>query len=88
MNRAVSVSDLSYVANSQSTPLREGILMAVDHLDDVDEVLPQSLEVIPRHQLSSNGPAPDRSGSSTSLSNVANVCVGSTEGFEPKRISW
>ncbi|CAI4767824.1 AQG_2a_G0047460.mRNA.1.CDS.1 [Saccharomyces cerevisiae] len=82
MNRAVSVSDLSYVANSQSSPLREGILMAVDHLDDVDEILSQSLEVIPRHQSSSNGPAPDRSGSSASLSNVANVCVASTEGFE------
>ncbi|QLG70770.1 hypothetical protein HG535_0A07120 [Zygotorulaspora mrakii] len=84
MNRAISVSDLTYTADSQSSPLRTGILASADHLDDVDEILSQSLEIIPHgNSLSSNGPAPDRSGSAApSLSNVANIYVNSTDGFE------
>lgn len=82
MNRAMSVSDLTYTADSQSSPSRTGILVSAEHLDDVDDILSQSLEIIPRGSSSSSGPAPDRSGSSQSLSNVANIYVHSTDGFE------
>ncbi|CCC70019.1 hypothetical protein NCAS_0D04380 [Naumovozyma castellii] len=81
MNRAISVSDLSYVVDSEHSPLRTGILVSANHLDDVDNNLAESLEVIPEH-FSPSGPVPDRSGSSSTLSNVANIFVGSTEGFE------
>lgn len=82
MNRAMSVSDLSYVVDNEHAPLRTGILVAAEHLDDVDNCLAQGLEVIPEHGTPVTGPAPDRSGNSPSLSNIVNVCVGSTEGFE------
>ena len=84
MNRAMSVSDLSYVADNESAPLRTGIMVSANHLDDVDEALSEGLEIVPQHgnnPHSSSGPVPDRSGSSASLSNVANVIVGSTDGF-------
>lgn len=85
MNRAMSVSDLSYVVDNEHAPLRTGILVASEHLDNVDTNLAQGLEVIPEHVTASNGPAPDRSGNSSSLSNVVNVCVGSTEGFDSEK---
>ncbi|EDO19481.1 hypothetical protein Kpol_1018p8 [Vanderwaltozyma polyspora DSM 70294] len=81
MNRAMSVSDLSFVVDSENAPLRTGLLIASEHLDDVDDALSQSLEVIPRPSVSS-GPGPARSNGNSSLSNVANVYVHSVEGFE------
>lgn len=84
MNRAMSVSDLSFVTDSDKAPLRTGILLAAEHLDDVDSNLSQSLEVLPGHTLP-NGPAPDRSGVVSTLSNVANVYVASTEGFDSEK---
>lgn len=81
MNRAMSVSDLSFVVDTEHAPLRTGILLAADHLDDVDTNLAQSLQVVPDHSLST-GPAPDRSGNNSALSNVANVYVASIEGFD------
>lgn len=81
VNRAISVSDLSYVVDSDSSPLRTGLLAAAEHLDDVDEAISESLDAIPAHN-SSAGPAPDRSGNnSNQLSNVVSVYVHSTEGF-------
>lgn len=85
MNRAISVSDLTYTADSQNSPSRTGILVSAAHLDDVDDVLSQSLEIIPHNNSSTNGPAPDRSGSTSSLSNIANIYVHSTEGFESEK---
>ncbi|CCF60308.1 hypothetical protein KAFR_0J02440 [Kazachstania africana CBS 2517] len=85
VNRAMSVSDLSYVVDSEHSPLRTGILLSVNHLDDVDSDLSQALEVIPEHTTSS-GPTPDRSGNSSTLSNICNVFVASTEGFESEEI--
>lgn len=85
MNRAISVSDLTYTADSQSSPSRTGILVSAAHLDDVDDVLSQSLEIIPHNNSSTNGPAPDRSGSTSSLSNIANIYVHSTDGFESEK---
>ncbi|KAL2707195.1 Biotin carboxylase [Kluyveromyces marxianus] len=82
MNRAISVSDLTYVSEGENQPLRTGLLIPAKHLDDVDGILSSALSMIPPHHVST-GPAPDRSGSSSaSLSNVANVVVNSTEGFE------
>ena len=77
MNRAMSVSDLSFVTDSDKAPLRTGILLAAEHLDDVNSNLSQSFEVLSQHVLP-NGLAPDRSGISSSLSNFAKVYVAST----------
>ncbi|SCW00349.1 LAFE_0C02234g1_1 [Lachancea fermentati] len=84
MNRAISVSDLTFTSETDNQPLRTGILVASPHLDDVDEGLSKGLQIIPHH-FSSSGPAPDRSGSNATLSNVANVFVSSTEGFESEK---
>lgn len=81
MHRAISVSDLTYVSEGDNQPLRTGILIASTHLDDVDEGLSKGLQLVPHH-TSSSGPVPDRSGSNATLSNVANVSVSSTDGFE------
>lgn len=81
MNRALSVSDLSYVVDQENAPLRTGVLVSANHLDDVDDALTSALEVIPC-QSSQSGPVPDRTGSASSLSNVANVFVASTDGFD------
>lgn len=81
MNRAMSVSDLSFVVDSDTSPLRSGLLLSAEHLDVVDDVLFQGLEVLPQHS-SPSGPGPQRSSVSVSLSNIANVYVHSIEGFE------
>ncbi|SCU82993.1 LAMI_0C01618g1_1 [Lachancea mirantina] len=84
MNRAMSVSDLTFLSEGDNQPLRTGILIASNHLDDVDDGLSKGLQGIP-HQSSGSalsGPAPDRSGGNATLSNVANVFVSSTEGFD------
>ena len=81
MQRAVSVSDLTFISEGDSQPLRTGILIASNHLDDVDDGIAKGLQLVPQH-FSSNGPVPDRFGSGATLSNIANVSVSSTEGFE------
>ncbi|ODV93626.1 hypothetical protein PACTADRAFT_51402 [Pachysolen tannophilus NRRL Y-2460] len=87
MNRAVSVSDLSFlISESDSQPLRTGIFVPTAHLDDVDEALAKGLEYLPRRS-NSNGPAPDRSNGDHSSSsdvstNVANVFIGNVDGYD------
>lgn len=83
IDRAMSVSDLSYVVDSEHAPLRTGILVAAEHIDDVDSNLSQSLDAISDVTTSTpTGPVPDRTATSITLSNVVNVCINSTEGFE------
>lgn len=87
VGRAVSVSDLTYVTNDDSQPLRTGVLVPCPHLDDVEDLLAKALEKIPHKSTSTSaqttGPAPDRSNNSSagSLSNVANVFVANVDGF-------
>jgi acetyl-CoA carboxylase/biotin carboxylase 1 len=87
MGRAVSVSDLTFISTDESQPLRTGILVPANHLDDVEENLIRGLERIPRkanNVAPVRGPAPDRSsaGSNANLFNVANVVVANSDGFE------
>ncbi|CDR41195.1 CYFA0S06e03664g1_1 [Cyberlindnera fabianii] len=85
MGRAVSVSDLTFVSNDDSQPLRTGLLVPAQHLDDVEESLLRGLEKIPRKCASdsSRGPAPNRAAQTNAvLSNVANVVVANSDGFE------
>ncbi|KAH3903567.1 acetyl-CoA carboxylase ACC1 SCDLUD_001209 [Saccharomycodes ludwigii] len=81
LNRAMSVSDLSFISNDGTQPLRTGVLVAAKHLDDIDDSLSDALCIIP-HQNSASGPAPNRSFGHSTLSNVANVFISSTDGFE------
>ncbi|GME67315.1 unnamed protein product [[Candida] boidinii] len=72
MNRAVSVSDLTFMINKNDTqPLRAGVLVPATHLDDVDDMLSKGLDILK-----------NRKPASTDLINVTNVFVGSTEGYE------
>ncbi|CEP61144.1 acetyl-CoA carboxylase ACC1 LALA0_S02e07712g [Lachancea lanzarotensis] len=82
MHRAISVSDLTYISEGDNQPLRTGILVASKHLDDVDDGLSKGLQRIPHYQANHNGPVPDRSGNNATLSNIANVTVSSTDGFD------
>ncbi|CCH45634.1 acetyl-CoA carboxylase, putative [Wickerhamomyces ciferrii] len=89
MGRAVSVSDLTFISNDESQPLRTGILVPAHHLDDVEDALVRGLEKVPRRSssvsdASSRGPAPDRSAPSSNavLANVASVVVANADGFE------
>ncbi|AMD21457.1 HER178Cp [Eremothecium sinecaudum] len=81
VQRAISISDMTFISDADNQPLRTGILIPADHLDDVDSVLASALTVIPLQQNTA-GPAPDRYGTSGTLSNVANVFISSIEGFE------
>ncbi|XBW38089.1 hypothetical protein QEN19_003676 [Hanseniaspora menglaensis] len=76
LNRAMSVSDLTYVG--QEDTIRTGVLVSVSHLDDVDSSLATALNQVSSTPAASRG----SSSSSANLSNVANVFIASTEGFE------
>lgn len=79
MNRAASVSDLSFVVDTKAgqSP-RTGVLVPVRHLDEVDEMLLAGLEKInPAEVISFQASA-----SSPGPTNVVNVIVTSVDGFE------
>ncbi|AET37860.1 acetyl-CoA carboxylase ACC1 Ecym_2107 [Eremothecium cymbalariae DBVPG len=80
IQRAVSISDLSYISENENQPLRTGLLIPAAHLDDVDASLASALCVIPA-QNNLSGPARDRSGPNPTLSNVINVIISSTQGY-------
>ncbi|KAH3686396.1 hypothetical protein WICPIJ_002575 [Wickerhamomyces pijperi] len=86
MGRAISVSDLTFVSNDDSQPLRSGILVPAKHLDDVEDLLVRGLEKIPRRSsnasAAASGPAPNRGQTTGVLSNVANVVVANAAGFD------
>ncbi|GMF04089.1 unnamed protein product [Ambrosiozyma monospora] len=70
MNRALSVSDLTFIVNKDdSQPLRTGILASAQHLDDADEALTKGLASVPKK-------------AHNDLINVMNLVVGSTAGYE------
>ena len=75
LSRAMSVSDLTFVGDKDA--LRTGILVSVDHLDDVDSTLTSALELV-----TANTNTRGSASSTSNLSNVANVVIASTEGFE------
>lgn len=70
MNRAVSVSDLTFmISKNDKQPLRTGVLVSAPHLDDAEEALSKGLL-----ELKS-------STSESSLINVCNVVINSTDGY-------
>ncbi|QPG73096.1 acetyl-coenzyme-A carboxylase [Brettanomyces nanus] len=73
MNRAVSVSDLTFMINkNDSQPLRTGVLVSAPHLDDAEDALSKGLDAV-KHIADKNG---------DDLLNVCNVMVNSTDGFQ------
>ncbi|ODQ82475.1 hypothetical protein BABINDRAFT_30653 [Babjeviella inositovora NRRL Y-12698] len=84
LERVMSVSDMSFVGNSDTDILRTGILVPAQHLDDVDDRLSAALELLPRKDagLSLNGPAPNRNQIPVaSLANVCNVIINNIDGY-------
>lgn len=71
MNRAVSVSDLTFMINkNDSQPVRTGVLVATSHLDESESALSAGLKSL----------SDDVKDSST-LVNVFNICISSTDGY-------
>ncbi|ODV62628.1 acetyl-CoA carboxylase ACC1 [Ascoidea rubescens DSM 1968] len=88
MGRAVSVSDLSFIVDKNSSqPLRIGLLVPCVHIEDIDENIVKALESIPKRETFSifTGPVPNRSQNKKEtlgvLSNICNVFVGSVSGY-------
>lgn len=79
MNRAASVSDLSFTVDSKAgQKTRTGVLVPARHIDDVDDMLLAGLEKInPSDAISF------KTGSSEpQYTNVVNVVISSIEGYE------
>lgn len=77
MNRAASISDLSYVTDSSSHKNRVGVMVPVHHIDDVDDMLLAGLgKLQPADAISfSTG------GKQPEYTNVVNVVVSSIDGI-------
>ena len=72
MNRAVSVSDLTFMINkNDSQPVRTGVLVAAKHLDEAESSLSAGLASLAKEVKNA-----------TELINVCNVFVKSTDGYE------
>lgn len=78
MNRAASISDLSFVVDTNSKrKLRTGILVPARHLDDVDEVLTSALDLLqPEGAISFKASEVD-----PEYYNVVNVIITSIDGY-------
>lgn len=82
MDRAVSVSDLTFMINkNDSQPLRTGIIIPTNHLDDIEESLSSAIDVFPKRPRN-NGPAPDRTNVAPEQpTNVCNVFIANVSGY-------
>lgn len=79
MNRAASISDLSFVVdNKKEQKVRTGILVPVKHIDDIDEMLLAGLETInPSDAITFKAGSVE-----PEYLNVVNVVISSIEGYE------
>lgn len=78
MNRAASVSDLSFVVDNKSSQNnRTGVLVPVRHIDDMDDMLLAGLE-----KIQPTGAISFKAGQTPAFMNVVNVVVSSIEGYE------
>lgn len=72
MNRAVSVSDLTFMINkNDSQPVRTGVLAAAKHLDDAEATLSDALASLAKDIKDPSA-----------LVNVCNIFVTSTDGYD------
>ncbi|KAK6453877.1 acetyl-coenzyme-A carboxylase [Scheffersomyces xylosifermentans] len=80
INRAASVSDLSFVVDSKvDQKTRTGVLVPARHLDDVDEMLGAALERIqPSDAISFSTKASEQPG----YINVINVVITNVDGYD------
>ncbi|KAK9479207.1 acetyl-CoA carboxylase [Lipomyces japonicus] len=88
--RAASVSDLTFIVGKSDTePVRQGVIVPVQDLDEIDDVLPRALEYLPRSYTGSGGLSFDvKSGldskrrpaqpKTEQLSNVFNILIKNT----------
>ncbi|TGZ84080.1 acetyl-CoA carboxylase [Ascodesmis nigricans] len=57
--RVGSISDLSFLVNkSETEPMRKGVIVPVNYLDEVEDSLPRAIELIPRLTKRSRSPNP------------------------------
>ncbi|KAG5368607.1 Acetyl-CoA carboxylase [Yarrowia sp. E02] len=91
VSRADSVSDFSYTVERDSAPARTGAIVAVPHLDDLEDALTRVLENLPKRgaglaisvgaskksaAASARDAAAAASPVDTGLSNICNVMIG------------
>lgn len=85
MNRAASVSDLSYTVDPNSEDdARIGILAPCKHLDDIDEMMSAALDTLKPDSISFDvAPAnPNSRNISAKYRNVFNIIITSVEGYD------
>lgn len=95
--RISSISDMSYLVNkSQDEPMRKGVIVPVQYLDEAEEYLQKALEVFPlagaKKKRPSNGLMPDLGGkrkfpaapleSADELASVCNVAIRDSESLD------
>ena len=98
--RINSISDLSYFFNDSNEPVRKGVIIPIQYLEDVEEALPRALEVFPvagskakkpgdnsllANLESKRKPAPKLE-SNSELSGVCNIAVRDVEELDDKQI--
>jgi acetyl-CoA carboxylase/biotin carboxylase 1 len=82
-----SISDMSYlVSNAANEPVRKGVLVPCQYLDEAEEMLSRALEIFPRAAAKSpmNGvdldkPGPRRRRSDAELTGVCNIAIRDVE---------
>ncbi|GAV27655.1 acetyl-CoA carboxylase [Pichia membranifaciens] len=71
MNRAVSVSDLTFLINkNDSQPVRSGVLVSAQHLDEAESALSAGLDSLAKDLKDASA-----------LVNVCNIVISSTDGY-------
>jgi acetyl-CoA carboxylase/biotin carboxylase 1 len=81
MSRAISVSDLTFLFDNKdngSDPLRQGAVVPVKELEDIDEALSHAVELFPRTgggiEIRANGPTPVRGPAAPQSKILKNIC--------------
>ncbi|RAL15126.1 acetyl-CoA carboxylase ACC1 [Aspergillus homomorphus CBS 101889] len=98
--RINSISDMSYLVGDGNEPMRKGVILPVQYMEDAGEYLPRALEVFPRagskaKRPSDNGllanlegkrrPAP-RVETDGELNNVLNIAIRDVEDLDDNQI--
>ncbi|KAI4141851.1 MAG: hypothetical protein L6R39_005161 [Caloplaca ligustica] len=94
--RVTSISDMSYlVGKAVNEPMRKGIIVPVQYLDEAEEYLTRALETLPATGSPRKGSKPDLitqrkaspdQGSREELTAVCNVAIRDIESFEDAEI--
>ncbi|KAK9460780.1 acetyl-CoA carboxylase [Lipomyces oligophaga] len=101
VRRAASVSDLTFlVGKSDGEPLRSGVIIPADDIDDIDDALPRALEYLPRRpgaptsgglsfgvqSILDSARRPQQPSQPPALINVCNIVIKSTANVDEEEL--